>query len=159
MADDLLDAQGVAEDAAETNTAAVALALDGAADWRFGRAVAENRSIPFAYTDWGRALKTRGNIDGAIAKFAIAHDKAPHFADPLEIWGEALIAQNRSDLALAKFEEANKYAPNWGRLHLKWGEALWWSGDKDGARKQFAAASHLDMAPAEQSQLAKFARD
>jgi Flp pilus assembly protein TadD len=71
------------------------------------------------------------------------------------MWGEALIAKNRSDLALAKFEEANKYAPNWGRLHLKWAEALVWSGDKDGAHTQFAAAAHLDLTPAEKSELAR----
>ncbi len=61
--------------------------------------------------------------------------------------------QNRSDLALAKFAEAEKYAPNWGRLHLKWGEALMWSGDKDGAQKQFATAAMLDLTPSENTEL------
>jgi tetratricopeptide (TPR) repeat protein len=112
-------------------------------------------SIPFADTDWGAMLLGRGDLDGAIAKFESANQKGPHFADPLEMWGEALIRENRSDLALAKFEEADKYAPNWGRLHLKWGEALWWSGDKDGARKQFAAAAGLDMTPSEKSELVR----
>jgi Flp pilus assembly protein TadD len=73
------------------------------------------------------------------------------------MWGEALIAKNRSDLALAKFEEANKYAPHWGRLQLKWGEALLWSGNKDGAKKQFATASALDMTQKERVELAKVA--
>jgi tetratricopeptide (TPR) repeat protein len=98
---------------------------------------------------------TRGDLDGAIAKFTIANQKGPHFADPLEMWGEALIARNRSDLALAKFEEANKYAPNWGRLHLKWGEALLWSGDKADAQKQFTEASHLDLTSSEKSELVR----
>jgi tetratricopeptide (TPR) repeat protein len=69
-------------------------------------------------------LLRKGNYDAAIAKFTLANQKGPHFADPLEMWGEALMRKNRSDLALANFAEANKYAPNWGRLHLKWGEAL-----------------------------------
>jgi len=125
------------------------------ADWWFARAVSQNRSVPFAYTDWGQALMARGDLDGALAKFEIGNQKGPHFADPLEMWGEALIAKNRSDLALAKFEEANKYAPNWGRLHLKWGEALWWSGEHDEAKKQFAVASGLDLAPSEKSELTK----
>ena len=94
------------------------------ADWWFARAVAEAPSIPFAYTDWGHALLARGEPMAAIAKFTLANQKGPHFADPLEGWGEALMAKNHSDLALAKFAEADKYAPNWGRLHLKWGEAL-----------------------------------
>jgi len=127
----------------------------GGAEYWFARAVREAPSIPFAYTDWGAMLMAKGDLDGAIAKFKIANDKGPHFADPLEIWGEALIAKNRSDLALAKFAEADKYAPNWGRVHLKWGEALLWTGDKDGAAKQFAIAAHLDLSPAEKSELAR----
>jgi tetratricopeptide (TPR) repeat protein len=128
---------------------------NGAAYW-FARAIRMAPSIPFAYAGWGEMLLYKGDLDGAIAKFEIAHAKGPHFADPLEMWGEALIAKNRSDLALAKFEEAAKYAPNWGRLHLKWGQALLWNGDKVGARKEFAIASHLDLTAAEQSQLARF---
>ena len=87
-------------------------------------------SIPFADADWGQALLARGQPDAAIAKFTLANQKGPHFADPLEGWGEALMAKNQSHLALAKFAEAEKYAPNWGRLHLKWGEALVYAGKK-----------------------------
>jgi tetratricopeptide (TPR) repeat protein len=119
----------------------------------FAKAVEQAPSPPFAYADWGEMLLRRADFDGAIAKFEIANEKGPHFADPLEMWGEALIAKNRSDLALPKFQAANKYAPNWGRLHLKWGEALLWSGNKDVARKQFALASRLDLTPAETLEL------
>ena len=127
----------------------------GRADWWFARAASQQPSIPFAYSDWGAALLARGKLDDAVAKFTIANQKGPHFADPLEMWGEALIARNRSDLALAKFEEANKYAPNWGRLHLKWGEALLWAGDRAGAQKQFTIATHIDLTPSEKFELAK----
>jgi tetratricopeptide (TPR) repeat protein len=126
----------------------------GAAYW-FANSVKLAPSIPFAYADWGEMLLRKGDPDGAIAKFTVAHQKGPHFADPLEMWGEALIAKNRSDLTLAKFEEAAKYAPNWGRLHLKWGEALWWVGNRDEARRQFAIAAHLDLTLAEKTELAK----
>jgi tetratricopeptide (TPR) repeat protein len=115
----------------------------GGADYWFARAVKDAPSPPFAWTDWGRAKLTQGDEAGAIAKFEIAHEKGPHFADPLEGWGEALILKNRSDLALAKFEEAAKYAPNWERLHRKWGEALSYLGRKDEAAKQFALARSL----------------
>src|SRR5215469_7565959 len=98
-------------------------------------------------------LLRRGDYDGAIAKFEQAHDKGPHFADPLELWGEALMQKNRSDLALAKFEEASKYAPRWGRLHLKWGEALFYLGRKDEARAQFQAASGMDLSAADRNRL------
>jgi predicted negative regulator of RcsB-dependent stress response len=101
----------------------------------------------------------KGDAEGAMAKFTLANQKGPHFADPLEMWGEALIAKNRSDLALAKFADANKYAPNWGRLHLKWGEALLWSGDKAGANKQFAIASRLDLTQSERASLGRLKSD
>ncbi|MGH6877369.1 MAG: hypothetical protein ACREHV_08340 [Rhizomicrobium sp.] len=123
------------------------------ADYWFADAVRQAPSIPFAYSNWGAALLRRGDTDGAIAKFAAAHVKGPHFADPLEMWGEALMRKNRSDLALAKFEETNKYAPNWGRLHLKWGEALRYTGNKDEAKNQFAVASHLDLSAADAAKL------
>ena len=129
---------------------------NGSSRW-FVRAAALAPSIPFAYAEWGAMLMAKGDLDGAIAKFEIAHQKGPHFADPLEMWGEVLIAKNRSDLALAKFEEAAKCAPKWGRLHLKWDEALWWSGRKDDARKQFAIASGLDLTSSEKSELARAA--
>jgi tetratricopeptide (TPR) repeat protein len=120
----------------------------------FAIVAARSPHTPYAETDWGEMLLRKGDFDGAIARFEAAHAIGPHFADPLEMWGEALTAKNRSDLALAKFEEANKYAPNWGRLHLKWGEALFYSGDKDGAKKQFAIASGLDLSAAEKTELA-----
>jgi len=127
----------------------------GRADFWFAHATALAPSIPHAYTEWGRMLRAKGDLDAAIAKFTIANQKGPHFADPLELWGEALIARNRSDQAVAKFEEANKYAPNWGRLHLKWAEALLWSGKRDEAKQQFALASRLDLTPAEKVELAR----
>ncbi len=129
---------------------------DAANGW-FARAVTAAPSIPFAYFEWGQMLAAKGDLDGAIAKLETAHQKGPHFADPLEMWGEVLTRKNRSDLALAKFDEANKYAPHWGRLHLKWGEALWWSGKRDEAKKQFAIAVTLDLTPSEKSELAKAA--
>jgi tetratricopeptide (TPR) repeat protein len=127
----------------------------GRADWWFARAAELAPSLPFADADWGQSLLARGDAAGAIAKFTIANQKGPHFADPLEGWGEALMAQNRSDLALAKFAEADKYAPNWGRLHLKWGEALGYAGRKDEARAQYQKASTLDLTAADKAELAR----
>jgi tetratricopeptide (TPR) repeat protein len=132
--------------------------LDGkpnAAAFWYACAAHQAPSIPYPFVYWGAMLLHEGEYDAAIAKFTLANAKGPHFADPLEMWGEALMLKNRSDLALAKFEEANKYAPNWGRLHLKWGEALQWSGDKAGARAQFAAAVGLDLSAADKAVLTR----
>jgi tetratricopeptide (TPR) repeat protein len=126
----------------------------GAGYW-FERATRSAPTPPFAWTDWGRVLLRSGAHDAAIAKLEIAHEKGPHFADPLVYWGEALLAKHQPADAIAKFEDANREAPNWGRLHLKWGEALAASGDKEGARKQFAIASGLDLTPEEKGELAK----
>jgi tetratricopeptide (TPR) repeat protein len=127
----------------------------GRADYWFARVEKAEPSIPFADTAWGQALLERGDADGAIAKFTLANQKGPKFADPLEMWGEALMKKNRSDQALAKFEAAEKYAPNWGRLHLKWGEALGYAGRKDEAQKQYALAAGLDLSAADKAELAK----
>jgi tetratricopeptide (TPR) repeat protein len=126
----------------------------GAAYW-FSRAVRAAPSVPFAYTDWGAMLTAKGDLDGAIAEFKLAHVKGPHFADPLEMWGEVLMRENHSDVAIGRFEEANSYAPHWGRLHLKWGEALVYTGRKDDAQKQFETAGDLDLTPSEKSELAR----
>jgi len=101
-------------------------------------------------------LLQKGDYDGAIKRFSLAHQKGPHFADPLEIWGEALMAKNRSDLATTKFEEAARYAPNWGRLHLNWAEALVYSGRRDEARKQFQIARGLELSAPERAAMNKF---
>jgi len=124
------------------------------ADWWFARAAADTPSLPFANTRWGEALLARAEPDEAIAKFTLANQKSPHFADPLEGWGEALMAKNRSHLALVKFAEAEKYAPNWGRLHLKWGEALTYAGKPEAAKAEFARAAQLDLAPSDRAELA-----
>jgi tetratricopeptide (TPR) repeat protein len=128
------------------------------ADFWFAAAVAKFPSIPFAYSDWGHSLVERGQPDAAIARFRVANQKGPHFADPLEGWGEALMAKNQSHLALAKFAEADKYAPNWGRLHLKWGEALVYAGKRDDAKAQFSRAAVLDLTPTEKTELARVGR-
>jgi tetratricopeptide (TPR) repeat protein len=132
---------------------------DARADWWFARAVAAAPSIPYAESEWGRALLNRGKLDQAIGKFTVANKKGPHFTDPLEGWGEALMAKNQSHLALAKFAEAEKYAPDWGRLHLKWGEALVYAGKKDEATAQFARAAQLDLTPSDKAELERRGHD
>jgi tetratricopeptide (TPR) repeat protein len=128
------------------------------ANFWYARAAAIGPSMPFAHSEWGRALLDQGQPDDAIAKFTLANKIGPHYADPLEGWGEALMAKNQSHLALVKFAEAEKYAPNWGRLHLKWGEALVYAGKTDEAKLQFARAAQFDLTPSEKAEMARFSR-
>jgi tetratricopeptide (TPR) repeat protein len=78
--------------------------------------VRQGPSLPGAYYDWGASLLVRGDADGAMQKFEAAHQRGPHFADPLKAWGDALEHQGKSKAALAKYDEALKYAPNWTQL-------------------------------------------
>lgn len=129
-----------------------------ASQYWFERAVRHAPSIGQGYSDWGAMLLAKGDFDDAIAKLAVAHAKAPRFADPLELWGEALIRKNRSDLAVIKFAEAAQLAPNWARLHLKWGEALHWLGRDSDARTQWGISKRLILTEGEKQTLARLER-
>lgn len=128
------------------------------ADRWFARAVRLGPSLPFAYAAWGGALKDRGDYAGAIAKLAVAHEKAPRWADPLEMSGEALMAQGDLKGAIAKFKAADARAPKWGRNHLRWGEALWRAGKVKAARRQFAIARGLDLSVGDRAAADVFAK-
>jgi tetratricopeptide (TPR) repeat protein len=81
-------------------------------------------SLPFAYAEWGQVRLDRGDADGAIAELALAHARAPGFADPLELWGEALMRKGDFEGAADRFRQADGAAPRWGLNHLHWGQAL-----------------------------------
>jgi tetratricopeptide (TPR) repeat protein len=110
-------------------------------------------SLPFAHTDWGRALLMKGDLDGAIVKLQEAHRRTPGFADPLELWGEALMRKADLSGAIAKFREADRGAPRWGRNHLYWGQALMLAGRYREARAQYRIAQGLDLTRAERAAL------
>ncbi len=125
------------------------------ADALFASAVQRQPETPFAYADWGATLLARGDIEGAIAKLKLAHQKGPRFAEPLESWGEALMRQGKFSAAAAKFSAAKDFAPRWGHIHLRLGETLLKLGDGDGARKEFGIAASLDLSAPDRSELNK----
>ena len=95
--------------------------LDHRADWlgaqkAYAAAVALAPDLPAGYYSWGLALARHRDITGAVAKLRDAHQKGPHWADPLKAWGDVLVQQGRSKEALVKYDEALKYAPNWVAL-------------------------------------------
>jgi len=87
-----------------------------AAERWYSEAARQAPSLPFAFSDWGEMRLAKGDIDGAIAKFEIAHQKTPRFANALKGWGDALARRGQTKTALAKYKEALKYAPNWKEL-------------------------------------------
>jgi len=87
----------------------------GADRW-FAEAVRQAPDLPTAYLEWGQTLLVRGDLAGATKQLALAHEKGPHFADPLKAFGDVLVKQDRPREALTKYDEALKYAPNWKEL-------------------------------------------
>jgi tetratricopeptide (TPR) repeat protein len=69
-----------------------------------------------AYLEWGQTLLVRGDLAGAAKQLTPAHEKGPHFADPLKASGDVLVKQGRPREALGKYDEALRYAPNWAAL-------------------------------------------
>jgi tetratricopeptide (TPR) repeat protein len=100
-----------------TRAKIAAVAGDAAtADHWFAEAMRQAPDLPMAYYEWGQALLARGNLAGAARELELAHEKGPHFADPLKDWGDVLAKQGHLRQALAKYDEALKYAPNWAAL-------------------------------------------
>ena len=87
-----------------------------AADRWFAEAVRQAPSLPAAYAEWGEARLARGDLDGAIAKFSLAHERGPRFADPLKGWGDALGRQGRWSEAVRRYDQALADAPAWRDL-------------------------------------------
>jgi tetratricopeptide (TPR) repeat protein len=87
-----------------------------AADRWFAEAARQAPSLPAAYAEWGEARLARGDLAGAIAKFALAHEKGPRYADPLKGWGDALARQGRWGEARERYDQALALAPAWQAL-------------------------------------------
>jgi len=95
--------------------------LDHRGDWpgaqkAYADAVALAPDLPAGYYSWGVALARHGNLVDAEAKLQAAHQRGPHWADPLKAWGDVLVQQGQRKEALAKYDQALKYAPNWTAL-------------------------------------------
>jgi tetratricopeptide (TPR) repeat protein len=87
----------------------------GADRW-FAEAVRQAPDLPMAYLEWGQTLLVRGDLAGASKQLTLAHEKGPHFADPLKALGDVLVKQGHPKEALSKYDEALNYAPNWPTL-------------------------------------------
>lgn len=120
-----------------------------ASDRAFAEAVQAGPSLPTAHANWGEARLARGDTEGAIEQFRLAHRKGPAWADPLKAWGDALVQEGDVRGALRRYAEAAERAPRWGALHIAWGEALQQAGDNAAAREKFLLASKMGMSPAD----------
>lgn len=82
----------------------------------YAQGVARVPSLPHVYLGWGKALLGHQQYQAAIEKLAAAHQRGPHWADPLKFWGDALVGLGKKSEALAKYDEALRYAPKWDQL-------------------------------------------
>ncbi|MHB8478288.1 MAG: tetratricopeptide repeat protein [Steroidobacteraceae bacterium] len=86
------------------------------AEQTYAAGVARAPSLPQVYLSWGKALLGHRQYPAAIEKLAAAHERGPHWADPLKAWGDVLVKQGKIKEARAKYDEALIYAPNWKEL-------------------------------------------
>jgi Tfp pilus assembly protein PilF len=123
-------------------------------DALFARAVARTPSLPAGHYAWAEALMLRGDTKRAIEQAALANQKGPRWAEPLELWGDALMAERNPSDAAAKYAAAATRAPRWGQLHMRWASALWRLGKRDEARARLRDASGMDLNDADRRHLA-----
>ncbi len=116
-----------------------------AADHWFVELDRQSPHTPMAPSEWATSLLSRGDLDGAIAKAALAHQRSPRFADPLETWGEALARKGDDAGAASMFAQAAVRSPRWGHNHLVWGDALLRLGRDREARGQYLMAASMDL--------------
>jgi len=83
--------------------------------------------------------RDKGDYDAAISNFALASQKGPHFADPLEMWGKALPAKKWHDENWP-IRGRREMPAHWCPLHLKWARR-WLIWARRAKQRQFALAA------------------
>jgi tetratricopeptide (TPR) repeat protein len=78
--------------------------------------IARVPSLPHIYFSWRKALLGHQQYQPAIEKLSAAHERGPHWADPLKLWGDALVALGKKSEALTKYDEALMCVPKWDQL-------------------------------------------
>jgi len=97
----------------------------------------------------GNVLKSKGDLDGAMASYMKARQLDPKLANAHYGLGMILTAKDNLDGAIACFQEAIRLDPKFAPAHNGLGSALGNKRDPDGAIASFREAIRLD---------AKFAR-
>jgi tetratricopeptide (TPR) repeat protein len=76
-----------------------------------GQAIVLDRKYAHAYNNWGNALDSKQDYDGAIAKYQQAIALDPKDAYVYNGWGNALKSKQDYDGAIAKYQQALKLDP------------------------------------------------
>jgi tetratricopeptide (TPR) repeat protein len=110
----------------------------------FQAALALRPSSSAAHSNWGNALKAKGDYDGAIGHYAKALQLDPKGAKVHYIWGNALLAKGENDGAIGHYAKALDLDPKDALAHVGWGDALAAKRDYARAIDHFAKALELD---------------
>ena len=118
---------------------------DVAIDW-YRRAIAADEEDRFAiaYTNWGNALRAKGDPDGAIVEYMRAIELDPESAFAYSNWGNALSDRGDLDGAIEKHARAAGLDPESAFAYSNWGNALYNNGDLDRAIEKYMRATELD---------------
>jgi tetratricopeptide (TPR) repeat protein len=111
----------------------------------FTAAVALRPSNSVVYLNLGKALRAKGDVEGAIRICGRAIELDPKFASPHYDLGAILCDDKRDyDRAIACFRRALELDPRLVLAHLSLGNALRKKGDLDGAIACYKKALELD---------------
>ena len=106
-------------------------------------AVAARPSSFMAHNNLGVALRSKGDLDEAIAEYRAAVRLHPDFYLPHTNLGLALESKGDLDGAIAEFREAIRLKPDHAMAHTNLVDALESKGDLDGAIAEFRARLRL----------------
>ena len=87
----------------------------GARDW-YQKSIRLAPSLPAGYYALGAGLARHGDLNGALTQYGLAHDRGPHWAEPLKGRADVLAQQGRNTEALTAYDEALQRAPHWQAL-------------------------------------------
>ena len=88
------------------------------------RASDQDPSNPEIYAAWGWTLTSKGDFDGAIAKYQQALKYDDKYAHAYGYWGNTLLRKQDYEGAIAQCQQALKYDPNYADAYGYWGNAL-----------------------------------
>ncbi|HSF96721.1 MAG TPA: tetratricopeptide repeat protein [Thermohalobaculum sp.] len=119
--------------------------FDAAIGW-YQRAVAADPDGEFAiaYTNWGNALRAKGDLDGAIEMQKRAIEIDPKYANAYINWANVLADKGDLDGALAKVSQAAEIDPASAFAFNVWGNMHYSKGELDLAIEKYRRATELD---------------
>jgi Flp pilus assembly protein TadD len=110
----------------------------------FMRDLADEEVVAHLLSNQGIALARKGDLDAALARYALALKRAPLLVAAWYNQGLDLMNAGRVEEALASFDRAIELHPNDAEAHNNRGIAKARTGDVKGARSDFRRALQIE---------------